>query len=329
LQTIRERPAANNSAPFEREMVNPSSFFVHESVLVTVIEFLSDRSKASLCVACPLVARNDQVWSLLYSMRTAGTRESVKARSRLRSGTNPRRAYFNVVKMHILMLMKFRELFLKRGKEWSIKSLRKVAASAEFQLREDTLMQRHKSFLGESIFSLAITAGKWKTVKMLVTNFNLNLNDRMSGGLSVLGVAAWAGQHRLIAFFIKTARERDLDIDHGLCGIPPRTSSCKGRKPYSALEWALRKTMCHLMHFRDQHNSESYAYSKTFATTAKVLLSSGAEPVDTISLLGDIKADWKLPCSAIDEVLSFAPSVLGGLARVLPARCHCPQCGAR
>jgi len=57
-----------------------------------------------------------------------------------------------------------------------------------------------------------------------------------AGAATVLIIAAWSGNHRLVQFLLE---QQGLDLQHR--GSLAQTSLCGGSGPFSALEWATRK----------------------------------------------------------------------------------------
>jgi hypothetical protein len=159
------------------------------------------------------------------------------------------------VKLHLLMIIKLRNLFLKKNKEWTIKSLRALCASVNFPLRADTVVRRYRSFLHESIYSMAVNGCRFRTVRMLLENFpSVNVNTPVGGDLPALGIAAWAGDRATVAALLRDPR---VEPSLAMSGRPPKTSSCLGKGPYTAAQWCLRKMWAYRADYQDRLNKRN------------------------------------------------------------------------
>ena len=107
-------------------------------------------------------------------------------------------------------------------------------------LREDPGIVHHglDFFAGRTLLFLASWRDRPKCVKMLL---NRGASPEMTDdlGCSPLIVASWAGAVEAVAELVKNRPARRTLLWRG---EPPQQSSCGGRAPYTALQWALRKS---------------------------------------------------------------------------------------
>ena len=107
-------------------------------------------------------------------------------------------------------------------------------------LREDPGIVHHglDFFAGRTLLFLASWRDRPKCVKMLL---NRGASPEMTDdlGCSPLIVASWAGAVEAVGELVKNRPARRTLLWRG---EPPQQSSCGGRAPYTALQWALRKS---------------------------------------------------------------------------------------
>ena len=107
-------------------------------------------------------------------------------------------------------------------------------------LREDPGIVHHglDFFAGRTLLFLAAWRDRPKCVKMLLNRgASPEVTDDL--GCSPLIVASWAGAVEAVGELVKNRPARRTLLWRG---EPPQQSSCGGRAPYTALQWALRKS---------------------------------------------------------------------------------------
>ena len=107
-------------------------------------------------------------------------------------------------------------------------------------LREDPGIVHHglDFFAGRTLLFLASWRDRPKCVKMLLNRgASPEVTDDL--GCSPLIVASWAGAVEAVGELVKNRPARRTLLWRG---EPPQQSSCGGRAPYTALQWALRKS---------------------------------------------------------------------------------------
>lgn len=264
-------------------------------ILREVLTFFADEEKGRLCVASSFVARAQDVWRTQLVEITGQVRPS-SGRS-TRSDTCPRRAFFSIVKLRILLFTKMREEF-RNKRSWQMPALKVLCEKNHFLLRSDTVVRRYRAFLGDSIYTMALGGLRGATLRTLLEGFpDINVNTRLSeNGLSALGVFAWAGQADMVKFLLDLNRKRvstdstasgltAQSLDLNLRGVPPKTSYCGGKKPYSAMEWCERKLFL----------AKFFGYAdsiKMFSAVKKLLVKAGCDAVER-SVMDDLLSDFK------------------------------------
>lgn len=87
---------------------------------------------------------------------------------------------------------------------------------------------------GATLLHLAARRGRLRCVKLLLAA-GADRDGLDAGGFTPLAMAAWSNRANVVAHLL----ERGADVRPR--GIPPCTSSCGGRGPHTAEEWAARK----------------------------------------------------------------------------------------
>lgn len=107
-------------------------------------------------------------------------------------------------------------------------------------LREDPQLVHHglEFFAGRTLLFLAAWRDRPRCVKLLLAGgATPQLTD--DRGCSPLIVAAWAGSVGAVAALVRDRNARQTLLWRG---EPPQRSGCGGQRPYTALQWALRKS---------------------------------------------------------------------------------------
>ena len=85
---------------------------------------------------------------------------------------------------------------------------------------------------------LAAWRGRVRVVAFLLEQCGANVNATDDLGFTALMMAAWAGRLPTVRYLLTNAPDRpDLTLE----GIPPQSSSCGGRGPFTAEVWTRRK----------------------------------------------------------------------------------------
>lgn len=104
-------------------------------------------------------------------------------------------------------------------------------------LHNDPLLwpsQRHPSHGGATLLHLAALHNRTRCVRVLV-DFSADVDALDDLNMSPLAVGAWAGNEQVVRMLLEAGASLDAR------GIPPMSSACGGKGPYTAEEWARRK----------------------------------------------------------------------------------------
>ena len=104
-------------------------------------------------------------------------------------------------------------------------------------LHNDPLLwpsQRHPSHGGATLLHLAALHNRTRCVRVLV-DFSADVDALDDLNMSPLAVGAWAGNEQVVRMLLDAGASLDAR------GIPPMSSACGGKGPYTAEEWARRK----------------------------------------------------------------------------------------
>ena len=104
-------------------------------------------------------------------------------------------------------------------------------------LHNDPLLrpsQRHPSHGGATLLHLAALHNRTRCVRVLV-DFRADVDALDDLNMSPLAVGAWAGNEQVVRMLLDAGASLDAR------GIPPMSSACGGKGPYTAEEWARRK----------------------------------------------------------------------------------------
>lgn len=128
--------------------------------------------------------------------------------------------------------------------------VRKELTKRKMQLEIGSIGIAHRavpSLEHRTLLHLASWHGRQNVVRMLVQEFGVSVAVRDDNNATPILVAAWAGHAKVVERIIV---QLGLEVGHDKqkmkqCleqeGVPPLTSSCGGRSPKTALEWAERK----------------------------------------------------------------------------------------
>jgi hypothetical protein len=92
---------------------------------------------------------------------------------------------------------------------------------------------------GRTVAFFAAWMGRLKTLQRLVVEFGADLSQEDDNDFSPLAVAAWAGQDKIVRWIVELSGHPYGDPLRR--GVPPMTSSCGGKGPFTPLEWVRRK----------------------------------------------------------------------------------------
>ena len=99
-------------------------------------------------------------------------------------------------------------------------------------------MHRISFYADRTLMMLAAWRGRVRVVAFLLEQGGANVNATDDLGFTALMMAAWAGRLPTVRYLLTKAPDRpDLTLE----GIPPQSSSCGGRGPFTAEVWARRK----------------------------------------------------------------------------------------
>eukprot|EP00277_Geminigera_cryophila_P012248 CAMPEP_0179439752 /NCGR_PEP_ID=MMETSP0799-20121207/23370_1 /TAXON_ID=46947 /ORGANISM="Geminigera cryophila, Strain CCMP2564" /LENGTH=262 /DNA_ID=CAMNT_0021222453 /DNA_START=18 /DNA_END=806 /DNA_ORIENTATION=- len=93
---------------------------------------------------------------------------------------------------------------------------------------------------GRSVAFSAAWMGRLRTLQRLVCQFSAALDQEDEMGFTPLAVAAWSGQTKVVTWILASGHPYG---NLGRKGVPPMTSSCGGKGPYTILEWVQRKKL--------------------------------------------------------------------------------------
>lgn len=169
-------------------------------------------------------------WTHLY-LKVTRTPPPAKFGRSSRSQRHPRLAYFSFIRM-----------------SW----VRQQSQAIRLLEREDT-PKKLKAVISPGVFSgdqlaglmmLACYCRRSRCVKSIIADFHADYNAVSSGG-TVLIVSAWQGDVAMVRWLVRlsVAKRRPLELD--TAGALIKTSSCGGRGPFTAKEWAKRKAALH------------------------------------------------------------------------------------
>lgn len=202
-----------------------------ESLLLVIFaEYLSSveliSTFGSLCSYVCHVEGFRVFWANLYHKITRIPFQTAQTRS-TRSQKHPRLAYFNFIRMSwARQQSQFIRLIEKKD---TPKRLRAILTPVIFS--PDQLA---------GLMILACYYRRIRCVKALITDFNADYNAVSSGG-TVLIVSAWSGDLAMVRWLIKLSHLRRIPLRLDIKGTLMKTSSCGGRGPFTAKEWARRK----------------------------------------------------------------------------------------
>ena len=92
------------------------------------------------------------------------------------------------------------------------------------------------SHSGQTIVHAAARFSRPRCLKLLVEEYSASPDSEDDQGFTPLLAAAWSHDNVEIVDFLVQKGAR-LDVE----GIPPLTSSCGGKGPFTAMKWASRK----------------------------------------------------------------------------------------
>lgn len=95
---------------------------------------------------------------------------------------------------------------------------------------------RLQFYHGSSLLHLAARRGRLRCVRLLVEQHGADADALDGGNFTPLSMAAWSNRKAVVMFLL-----RSCNADTRPRGTPPMTSSCGGRGPHTAEEWAARK----------------------------------------------------------------------------------------
>lgn len=89
-----------------------------------------------------------------------------------------------------------------------------------------------------TVAMLAAWRGRLRTVRLLLEDWGSDPNAADDNGFTPLLMAAWAGHLEVVNYLIGSTL---WQVDFMARGIPPMSSSCGGKGPFTAFTWAERK----------------------------------------------------------------------------------------
>jgi hypothetical protein len=188
----------------------------------------------------------------------------------LRSSVNLRRTYFlSVARRAAYRRAEAEGVLLRLWGRIKLGELRAAALDKVFR-GENAVDPNHRLGLhrGWTAAFMAAWAGRVKTLERLVRLHGADLSIRDNNDCSPIGVAAWAGNAAVVAWILKSGcdfgslvvavpppahapvcpslwESPALNPQTPPClqvtFVPPMTSSCGGKGPFSPVEWARRK----------------------------------------------------------------------------------------
>lgn len=207
------------------------------SVLERIIEYADLTALSSFGCTCHSVSDHFDLWLSLYK-KASGRENSCGSRS-LRSMHHPRVSFFTC--MHLSgeralhrIVVQVRYLLDKCD---SPAKMRKII-NMETNGRPESIASPQ---LGELMLHAAYRH-RWKCFQLFITEFGVNKNyvSPLNGSTALI-VASWSGQIRLVRWLAALTQGEELNLKQQ--GALLQTSACGGTGPFTAKEWARRKSV--------------------------------------------------------------------------------------
>lgn len=208
------------------------------NVLQYLIEYITMNEISSIGSLCLKIKNFDEIWISLLRKRGM----IIRTGRSLRSISSPRLSFFNTTRLsrqrlHQRLYLQTRSLLDKTDSPCQLKKIFKDVNNKENIDIYSGFEQQH---LGDLMIHAAYN-DKWKCVKFLLSNLNVDKNYQSSNGATVLIISSWAGQYPIVKWLLSLSD--DVPINIFIKGQLIRTSACGGVGPYTAREWADRKAI--------------------------------------------------------------------------------------
>eukprot|EP01043_Picozoa_sp_COSAG02_P055090 COSAG02_NODE_6337_length_3641_cov_1.518351_3_plen_274_part_00 len=201
-----------------------------------------------------LDAPRPQLWravAMSFSVELPGAR---RAGGSTRLSANLRRAFF----LSYIRVQKAERVETERA-VWQIwLKLHRSDCEAlvkKAHCQHPLLVEHRISFYADrTLIMLAAWRGRVRVVQFLLEQCSADVNAADGLGFTALMMAAWAGRLPVVRYLLDDAPTRP---DLTLTGIPPQSSSCGGRGPFTAEVWARRKGFAAIANLLQAASSES------------------------------------------------------------------------
>lgn len=219
-----------------------------------VLAHLRARDLLAVLATSPAWAESDDtLWRGLAARRSVSLPEP-SARP-TRAHDDLRRTFLRALRRkHELRALTLHELWSSIWGGDAAAKLR-TAFEADDELDASAPLAHHG---GATLLHIACRRGRLRCVKELIESRHAVLDAVDEGHFTPLASAAWAGHATIVRYLVGRGADRRM------AGVPPMSSSCGGRGPFTALEWASRKRAHHAA--VDQHT-----VADQFAKVARVL----------------------------------------------------------
>jgi hypothetical protein len=123
--------------------------------------------------------------------------------------------------------------------------IRKQLLSVTEEIRQIILHRAVPSLEQRTLLHMAAWHGRHRAVYLLLQEFKTSFFVNDDNNATPLLIAAWAGHIKVVAVLLSCLAKHgssDKRITYiKQIGVPPQSSSCGGKGPKAALEWARRK----------------------------------------------------------------------------------------
>mmetsp|Transcript_8573 Transcript_8573/g.8699 ORF Transcript_8573/g.8699 Transcript_8573/m.8699 type:complete len:237 (+) Transcript_8573:171-881(+) len=200
-----------------------------ESVIQLISKLCLDDDLPNFGTISKHFSEFDEVWQGLFHHRFGyhGSRAS-----RTRRGIQPRYSFFLALRgrrnSHSIIGHLIFKVISERDSPRDVKKL----LPHDFPINK-----KFETLENSALLCLSAKFQRWKTLKMLIGEYNADINGTDEGGMSPLLYASWHGNVNIVKWLFSTP----FHINSKAKGVVDRTSFCGGKGPYTALEWAKRK----------------------------------------------------------------------------------------
>ena len=223
-----------------------------DELLVTILSNYvgSQRLQDTLSVLSCVCQAWNQTFDRIDFWRLLGKKQNIIIRSRCR---NPKQFFWRRRQQLQRATKDEADRILLQWKQRLVKKdcavfLRKQLATAlDATLRHTILHRAVPSDEHRTLLHTAAWHGRYGVTRLLLQDYHMSPWVQDSNHATPLLIAAWAGHERVVSILLQWIIEQDIQSREQRMahlqqkGIPPQSSSCGGKGPKSALEWARRK----------------------------------------------------------------------------------------